>query len=242
MWTVIRRFPVLGISLLILAALLAAWLELSHVVFVTILCSVIFFAALTVAVWDSWRQTTPASLEARGMYADDRSLPIYEPGLRREYQPMLPFGLGRRTSAPRVPRRVAVAAPRSRPPAVPAGVATMTARTRPAGPARRTRKRGETLHQDATVTLAGESRDAGIDELLATLDGELVGLLPVKKKVAEIGSLLLVDRARQRFGLAASRPNLHMCFTGAPGTGKTTVALMMADLTTARSASTSSCR
>jgi probable Rubsico expression protein CbbX len=86
------------------------------------------------------------------------------------------------------------------------------------------------LHPDATVTLAGESHDAGIDELLATLDGELVGLLPVKKKVAEIGSLLLVDRARQRFGLAASRPNLHMCFTGAPGTGKTTVALRMADL------------
>ena len=58
----------------------------------------------------------------------------------------------------------------------------------------------------------------------------MIGLVPVKKKVEEIGSLLLVDRARQRFGLSASRPDLHMCFTGAPGTGKTTVALMMADL------------
>jgi probable Rubsico expression protein CbbX len=66
--------------------------------------------------------------------------------------------------------------------------------------------------------------------VFAVLDSELVGLAPVKKKVEEIASLLLVDRVRQRFGLEAPQPNLHMCFTGAPGTGKTTVALRMADL------------
>jgi probable Rubsico expression protein CbbX len=231
MWTVIRRFPVLSLTaLIIVGGLLAAWLEVPHPVFVAILGMVVFVGALTAATWDSWRQTTPASLESRGMYADDRSLPIHEPGLRKDYQPMLPFGLGRQTSAPRPKRRVAAAPPRPRPPAGPGGVATLPARSRPASPARRTRKRGEALNQDATVTLAGERRDAGVDELLATLDDELIGLLPIKKKVAEIGSLLLVDRARQRFGLAASRPSLHMCFTGAPGTGKTTVALMMADL------------
>jgi probable Rubsico expression protein CbbX len=80
------------------------------------------------------------------------------------------------------------------------------------------------------ITLAAERRAAGIDDLFVALDSELIGLAPVKKKVEEVGSLLLIDRARQRFGLSASRPNLHMCFTGAPGTGKTTVALMMADL------------
>jgi hypothetical protein len=83
----------------------------------------------------------------------------------------------------------------------------------------RGRRGNELLQPDATITLAAERRAAGIDDLFITLDKELVGLVPVKKKVEEIGSLLLVDRARQRFGLSASRPNLHMCFTGAPGTG-----------------------
>ena len=66
--------------------------------------------------------------------------------------------------------------------------------------------------------------------MFTSLDNELVGLVPVKQKVEEIASLLLVDRVRQKFGLSAPRPNLHMCFTGDPGTGKTTVALRMADL------------
>jgi probable Rubsico expression protein CbbX len=110
-------------------------------------------------------------------------------------------------------------------------------RVRQPGPARRARAAGTRsrkgdglLGPDATVTLADERLAAGVDEVFAALDSELVGLLPVKRKVGEIASLLLVDRARQRFGLSAPRPNLHMCFTGAPGTGKTTVALRMADL------------
>jgi len=106
------------------------------------------------------------------------------------------------------------------------------------GPARAKRRKegraarrgpGE-LPPEALITFADERKAAAIDDIFGALDRELVGLVPVKKQVEEIGSLLLVDRVRQRFGLMAPRPNLHMCFTGAPGTGKTTVGLLMADL------------
>jgi probable Rubsico expression protein CbbX len=86
------------------------------------------------------------------------------------------------------------------------------------------------LPPDAVVDLAAVRRAAGIDDVLDGLDRELVGLAPVKARIAEIAALLLVDRARARFGVSTVRPNLHMCFTGNPGTGKTTVALRMADL------------
>ncbi len=88
----------------------------------------------------------------------------------------------------------------------------------------------ETLPEDARVDLTQVRQEAGIDDVLDTLDRELVGLAPVKARIAEIAALLLVDRTRARFGITAPQPNLHMSFTGSPGTGKTTVALRMADL------------
>jgi probable Rubsico expression protein CbbX len=88
----------------------------------------------------------------------------------------------------------------------------------------------QTLPPDARVDLARERAETGIDEVFTSLDADLVGLVPVKTRIREIAALLLVDRARAQFGLSTSRPNLHMCFTGSPGTGKTTVAMRMADL------------
>jgi len=86
------------------------------------------------------------------------------------------------------------------------------------------------LPDDALVDVEEERKKSNSDEVLDRLDRELVGLVPVKTRIKEIADLLVVDRLRQQFGIESTRPTLHMSFTGSPGTGKTTVALRMAEL------------
>lgn len=81
-----------------------------------------------------------------------------------------------------------------------------------------------------TVDLHQILRDANITEVLEQLDLDLVGLAPVKQRIKQIAAFLVVSRARLQLGIESAQPNLHMCFTGNPGTGKTTVAMRMAEM------------
>jgi probable Rubsico expression protein CbbX len=83
---------------------------------------------------------------------------------------------------------------------------------------------------DVPLDISAAYAESNIGAIVEQLDRDLIGLAPVKRRIHEIAALLLVDRLRKRVGLATEPPPLHMSFTGGPGTGKTTVALRMAEI------------
>src|SRR5439155_18533625 len=88
----------------------------------------------------------------------------------------------------------------------------------------------ESASGEAEADLGAVLDETNVVEVLDQLDRELIALTPVKTRIREIAALLLIDKLRREVGLASERPSLHMSFTGNPGTGKTTVAMKMAQV------------